>query len=69
MSRKENIGYSNQMMSAATNCSRFTKRGDVDMFNMTDYRSCENCRHMSEDNRCVIEDNSHDNTGGGFSIT
>ena len=25
---------------------------DFDMFSMSDYRSCENCRHLNGENQC-----------------
>lgn len=46
--------YGNEMMSVATHCSRFSRRRDVNSFNMTDYRSCENCSHMSADSQCTL---------------
>lgn len=36
-------------------CSRFTRRGDMTVFNMSDYQSCENCRHMTADNQCLLK--------------
>jgi len=44
-----------EMLSVASHCSRFSRRRDVNSFNMTDYQSCENCRHMSPDNQCVLK--------------
>ncbi len=35
-------------------CNRFSRRTDVNMFNMMDYTSCENCRHLGADNRCIV---------------
>lgn len=50
---------SDEMLSVASHCSRFSRRRDVNSFNMTDYQSCENCRHMTADNQCVLKmDNS-----------
>ena len=42
------------MSVSASHCSRFSGRSDVSMFNMTDYQSCENCRHMTADSRCIF---------------
>ena len=36
-------------------CSRFSRRGDVTVFNMSDYQSCENCRHMTPENQCLLK--------------
>lgn len=43
-----------EMLTVASNCSRFARRRDVNSFNMTDYQSCENCRHMTADNQCAM---------------
>lgn len=43
------------MMKPISSCRRFERRHDFGMFNMSDYMSCENCRHLSADNRCVAE--------------
>ncbi|MEE0772073.1 MAG: hypothetical protein UIJ87_02720 [Anaerovoracaceae bacterium] len=34
-------------------CRDFERRNDFDVFSMSDYTSCENCRHFNEENRCV----------------
>ncbi|MDO4553429.1 MAG: hypothetical protein Q4C22_07850 [Bacillota bacterium] len=47
--------HSDQMLAVAAHCPRFARRRDVTAFNMTDYRSCENCRHLSADNQCAVE--------------
>lgn len=44
---------------SASHCSRFSGRSDVSMFNMTDYQSCENCRHMTADSRCIFGMDKH----------
>lgn len=41
------------MMKPFTNCRRFERRHDFSTFNMSDYMSCENCRHFSAENRCI----------------
>lgn len=48
-------GYdqSDDMSVAASHCSRFSRRHDVNSFNMMDYQSCENCRHLTADNQCI----------------
>lgn len=43
-----------EMLTVASTCSRFARRRDVNSFNMTDYQSCENCRHMTADNQCTM---------------
>lgn len=43
------------MSYAACHCHRFSRRQDVDVFNMTDYQSCENCRHLTADNQCIVK--------------
>lgn len=55
--------YGDEMMSVATHCSRFSRRRDVSSFNMTNYRSCENCSHMSPDSQCALRLDSR--LGGG----
>jgi hypothetical protein len=42
-----------EMLTAATHCNRFSRRNDVNSFNMTDYQSCENCSHLTADDRCL----------------
>ena len=42
------------MTAVASHCTRFARRNDVNMFNMSDYRSCENCSHMTADNQCTL---------------
>ena len=49
----------NEMMTIASHCRRFSRRGDFDVFNMSTYRSCENCRHLSADNRCSMRGQDH----------
>ncbi|MBR0598058.1 hypothetical protein [Sinanaerobacter chloroacetimidivorans] len=44
-----------EMLSVAAHCSRFSRRHDVNAFNMMDYQSCENCRHLTADNQCVAK--------------
>lgn len=33
-------------MEICTHCNRFERRYDFDAFSMSDYQSCENCRHL-----------------------
>ncbi|MGI6730354.1 MAG: hypothetical protein ACOX5F_00440 [Anaerovoracaceae bacterium] len=42
-----------EMLNVASHCSRFARRSDVNSFNMMDYQSCENCRHLTADNQCI----------------
>ena len=46
--------YGEDMLSVFTECSKFAGRRDVNSFNMTNYRSCENCAHMGADYRCSL---------------
>ena len=43
-----------ERMRASAQCRGFQRRCGVTVFNMTDYRSCENCSHMTADNRCTL---------------
>lgn len=43
------------MMEVYVGCHRFERRFDFDMFSMADYQSCENCRHLGADDRCLIK--------------
>lgn len=36
----------------STKCKKFARRHDFDVFSMSDYRSCENCRHLNGENQC-----------------
>ena len=47
--------YNDDMSRPTANCSRFERRHDFSTFNMSDYTSCENCRHLSADNRCIVK--------------
>lgn len=44
-----------EMLNVAAHCSRFERRRDVNSFNMMDYQSCENCRHLTADNQCMTK--------------
>jgi hypothetical protein len=44
--------YSDEMLNPISECRDFSRRRDVNTFNMTNYLSCENCRHMTADNKC-----------------
>lgn len=46
--------HSGEMMTIASHCRRFARRGDFDVFNMSTYQSCENCRHLSADSQCAF---------------
>lgn len=48
-----------EMYRVASHCSRFTRRGDMTVFSMSNYQSCENCRHMTADNRCLAKMDHH----------
>jgi hypothetical protein len=38
---------------SSSHCSRFSRRNDLNVFNMTNYMSCENCRHSTHDGKCI----------------
>lgn len=40
------------MTVVASSCRKFSRRHDFSIFNMSDYRSCENCRHLNGENQC-----------------
>lgn len=44
---------------ATSHCSRFSRRGDMTVFSMSTYQSCENCRHMTADSRCILNMDHH----------
>jgi len=33
-------------------CRKFSRRHDFDVFSMSRYMSCENCRHLNGENQC-----------------
>ncbi len=35
-----------------TECRKFSRKHDFDVFSMSDYTSCENCRHLNGENQC-----------------
>ena len=43
------------LMEVSSPCSRFERRYDFDAFSMADYQSCENCRHLGSEDRCMIK--------------
>lgn len=47
--------YGDDMTAIASHCSRFARRHDFDTFSMSTYQSCENCRHLSSDDQCVVK--------------
>ena len=53
MSIEKYTSQSEEMRDAHVRCSDFKRRGDIDMFSMADYESCENCRNMYADGQCV----------------
>jgi len=46
--------FSDDMLNPMTDCRHFARRRDVNTFNMTNYMSCENCRHFTADYRCSL---------------
>lgn len=53
--RYDDYDPNEEMLSVASHCSRFSRRRDVNSFNMSNYQSCDNCRHMSADNQCIMK--------------
>lgn len=53
--RNDAYEFGDDMTYAASHCSRFTRRNDINAFNMANYQSCENCRHMTADNTCIVK--------------
>ncbi|MEG0829940.1 MAG: hypothetical protein RSD88_05545 [Anaerovoracaceae bacterium] len=43
------------LMEVSAYCSRFSRRHDFDTFNMSNYQSCENCRHMTDKDQCMVK--------------
>lgn len=43
----------------ASHCSRFTRRGDMTVFSMGEYQSCENCRHLTAEGQCLVNMDCH----------
>lgn len=43
-------------------CRKFARRHDFDVFSMSDYTSCENCRHLNGENQCIkkLEEGRYD---------
>ena len=33
-------------------CRKFSRRHDFDVFSMSSYMSCENCKHLNGENQC-----------------
>ncbi len=51
--------FGDDMTYVASQCNRFTRRNDINAFNMMDYQSCENCRHLSADNTCILKNEGY----------
>ncbi|MBR3786988.1 MAG: hypothetical protein IKM63_01355 [Firmicutes bacterium] len=45
-------GVSDNMNVVYSGCRKFARRHDFDVFSMSDYTSCENCRHLNGENQC-----------------
>lgn len=52
--RNEYYDYNEEMCFAASNCKSFKRRRNVNSFNMSDYRACDNCIHYTADRRCCV---------------
>ncbi len=49
--------YRDDMSVTSSYCSKFSRRHDFSSFNMSNYQSCENCRHLTADNQCITQAN------------
>lgn len=54
MVRNDEYEYNDEMCSVASACKNFSKRRSVNSFSMSTYKSCENCRHFTTNNRCGL---------------
>ena len=52
MNRFESGGAGDNMNVVYTGCRKFSRRHDFDVFSMSDYAMCENCRHLNGENQC-----------------
>ena len=50
---REHYDYNEEMCFVASNCRKFKRRRNVNSFNMTDYRACDNCVNYTPDRRCT----------------
>ena len=48
------MNITDDMCVAYSHCDRFEKRSDMNAFNMTDFRSCENCSHLNAEDKCIL---------------
>lgn len=44
--------YTENMSAVFAPCRKFARRNDFDVFSMSTYMSCENCRHLNGENQC-----------------
>ncbi|MFV0517946.1 MAG: hypothetical protein ACK5MV_11175 [Aminipila sp.] len=51
--------FHGDMTNPVSKCNRFERRHDFDTFNMSNYMSCENCRHLSAENKCIAGNSTH----------
>ena len=49
---KDRREVNDNMNVAYSQCRKFLRRNDFDVFSMSDYTSCENCRHLNGENQC-----------------
>lgn len=54
MYREYEYNYDDEMCSVASNCKNFIKKRDINTFNMSNYKSCENCSNFTSDYRCKL---------------
>lgn len=48
-----NNNNADNMNTVYSGCRKFARRHDFDIFSMSDYTSCENCRHLNGENQCI----------------
>lgn len=53
MTGKNSDSNESNMNVVYSECRKFARRHDFDIFSMSDYNSCENCRHLNGDNQCT----------------
>jgi len=49
------MNFDSDMTFVNTVCRNFKSRSDISVFNMTNYCSCENCRHLTASGSCRFQ--------------
>ena len=42
----------------SVHCRNYSPGGNASVMNMSDYNTCDNCRHQRADNKCGLAENS-----------